>query len=184
MPAACRILSPASATWDPRSILLLCEDPAFSRSWEPLLDEGWTLILARSIRWEEPDRPLEGIRELLEECARLRRITTEGMVIAGVAQGAPLAMDAACEMGVPWLCVIPSFPRGYDVSALTAVPAHTAGAVLLGEHDPAATGARAVIAQLEAAGVKIIVKTMHGAGHELPADFGTYAAEALRALLS
>jgi predicted esterase len=105
------------------------------------------------------------------------------MIVAGASQGGVLAMQAANEAGLPWLSVVPSFPRGYDVGPFTAVPTHTAGAVLLGEHDPAAAGARAVVSQLEAAGVRITVKTMRGAGHELPPDFAAYAAEALRALL-
>ena len=84
------------------------------------------------------------------------------MVIAGVSHGAPLAVEAAHEAGVPWLCVIPSFPRGYDVGPLTAVPAHTAGAFLLGEHDPGNVRAQSLISQLQYAGARMDVRTDAG----------------------
>jgi predicted esterase len=178
----CLVLSPASATWEPRSLFLLREDVGPSRIWEPLLDEGWTLVAAQSISLDDGERAREQVRGLLADCARLRGITTEGMVIAGVSRGAPLAIEAAHEAGVPWLCVIPSFPRGYDVGPLTAVPSHTAGSFLLGEHDPENVRAQPLISQLQYAGVKVAVRVMPGAGHELPGDFAAYAAEALRKL--
>ena len=191
----CRVLSPSTATWDPRSLFIIhgrgSTAAEFSRRWQPLLDEGWTLIVPQSSQvydsagwcWDDAERARAEINQHWEDCRRKRGMDLEGMIVAGASQGGRLAMEAGNGAGLPWLSVIPSFPMGYDAHPLTAMPTHTAGALLLGELDPAAAGARMVISQLEAGGVRVTVRTMQGAGHELPPDFCTYAAEALRALL-
>jgi predicted esterase len=190
------VLSPSTATWDPRSLFIIHgrgnSAVEFSRHWQPLLDDGWTLIVPQSSQvydseswcWDDAELARAEVRQHWEDCRRKRGMDLAGMIVAGASQGGVLAMEAANEAGVPWLSVIPSFPRGYDVSPLMAVPSHTVGAILLGENDPAAARARTVISQLDAGGVRVIVKTMQGAGHELPPDFCDFAAEALRGLLA
>jgi hypothetical protein len=191
----CFVLSPASATWEPRSLFIIHGRGAtaaeFSRHWQPLLDEGWTLIVPQSSQvydsegwcWDNAELAHAEIRQHWEDCRRKRGMDLEGMIVAGASQGGRLAVEAANEAGLRWLSVIPSFPKRYDAGPLTAMPTHTVGAILLGEHDPAMEGALPVISQLESGGVKVIVKTMQGVGHELPDDFCGYAGEALRALL-
>ena len=187
----CRILSPAGATWEQRTLLLLHgrgETAAeFSPCWESLLDKGWTLIVAQSSQpwdsgsfcWDDMDRARAEVREILSDCQRLRGLTTEGMAIAGASQGARLAIEAAHEAGVPWLAVIPSFPSGYDTAPLMGVPGRARGGFLLGENDPANALSRAVISVLEGAGVSMAVRVMNIDGHKLPDDLARQAGEML-----
>jgi hypothetical protein len=102
--------------------------------------------------------------------------------MAGVSDGAPLAAEAASEAGLPWLCVTPAFPAGYDATPLAGVPRHTRCVFVLGENDPSNSRTRPVIAFLEAAGALIHTRTMAGAGQELPEDFAVHASEVLRSV--
>ncbi len=190
----CLVLAPSSATWEPRSLLVIHSrgDTAsrFSAHWADLVNEGWTLIVPQSSQvydsmsfcWDDADLARQELRNHLEDCRRKRGIETDGMVIAGASQGGRLALELAHESGVPWLCVIPAFPAGYDVAPMTAVPTHTRGAFLLGERDPASVNARRVIRALESGGVHVAAATMKDVGHDLPEDFPHQAADILRAL--
>ena len=191
----CRVLSPAGATWEQRTLLLLHGKgntaAEFSPHWEPLLNQGWTLIAAQSSQpydsgsfcWDDNDRARAEVREILMDCERLRMLSTEGIVIAGASQGARLAVEVAREAGVPWLGVIPLFPPGFDTAPLTGVPGRARGAFLLGENDPANTLSRALITALDRGGVSVRVRVMKGAGHELPDDLAAEAGEMLLELL-
>jgi len=191
----CRVLSPAGAAWEQRTLLLLHgrgETAAeFSPPWEPLLDQGWTLVVSQSSQpwdsgsfcWDDMDRARAEVREILSDCQRLRGLTTEGMVIAGASQGARLAIEVAHEVGVPWLAAIPSFPPGYDTAPLTGVRARARGAFILGENDPANARSRSVISSLEGAGVPIAVRVMKVDGHQLPDELARMAGEMLRELI-
>jgi hypothetical protein len=183
----CLVLAPSTATWEPRSVFVIHGrgDTAarFSKPWQPLVDEGWTLIVAPAgYSWDDRELARAEIRRHLEDCRSKRGLGTDGMVIAGAGEGGELALEMAHEAGVPWLSVIPSFSTGYDAGPLMAVPSHTRGAFLLGEHDPANSRALPVIAMMQSAGVQLIVRTMKGVGHDLPDDFSAHAREALRAL--
>ena len=58
------------------------------------------------------------------------------MVIAGASQGARLALELAVEAGIPALCVIPSFPSGYDASRLTSMAGRVPVGFIFGDRDP------------------------------------------------
>jgi predicted esterase len=154
------------------------------------VNEGWTLIVPQSSQvhdsmsfcWDDMDLARQELRSHLDDCRRKRGIEMDGMVVAGASQGGRLALELAYETGVPWLCAIPSFPAGYDVAPLIAVPAHTRGVFLLGEHDAASVNARRVISALESGGVHVVARTMKDVGHDLPVDFPAQVADALRAL--
>jgi len=190
----CLVLSPSSALWDQQTLLVLHrrgdEARRFAEYWTPLIDEGWTLVVPQSSQpwdsaswcWDHTDVARREVRTHLEECRTRRGLDPARMVVAGVSQGAPLAVETAGEAGLPWLCVIPSFPAGFDVTPLMAVPRHTRGVFLLGENDPGNARARPVIAALEAAGALIQTRTMAGAGHEMPEDFARHASDVLRLL--
>jgi predicted esterase len=148
-----------------------------------LVDEGWTLVVPQlSQPWDDRDLARREVRTHLEECRTRRGLDPARIVMAGASQGAPLAAEIANEAGLPWLCVIPDFPAGYDASRLAAVPRHTRGVFLLGEDEPANTRARPVIASLEAAGAFIQVRTMPGAARELPVNFAVHVSDVLRHL--
>jgi predicted esterase len=190
----CLVLAPSTATWEPRSLFLIHQrgDTAshFAAHWGELVNEGWTLIVPQSSQvydstsfcWDDMDLARQELRNHLDDSRRKRGIEMDGMVMAGASQGGRLALELAHETGVPWLCAIPSFPAGYDAAPLTAVPAHTRGAFLLGEHDAAGVNARRVITALESGGVHVIARTMKDVGHDLPEDFPAHVADALRAL--
>jgi predicted esterase len=120
------------------------------------------------------------VRAHLEECRTKRGLDPARMVAAGASQGARLAVEAGNEAGIPWLCVIPTFPAGYDPAPLAAVPRHTRGVFLLGETDPGNVHTRPLLSALQGAGASVDVRTMAGIGHELPNDFAARASEALR----
>lgn len=190
----CLVLAPSTATWEPRSLFIIHRrgDSAshFAAHWGELVNEGWTLIVPQSSQvydsmsfcWDDGELARQELRNHLEDCRRKRGIETDGIVIAGASQGGRLALELAHESGVPWLCAIPWFPEGYDVSPLIAVPTRTRGAVLLGEHDAASINTRRVIAALESGGVHVATRTMRNVGHDLPEDFPAHAADALRDL--
>ncbi len=185
----CLVLSPSSAVWDQQTLLLLHGrgDSArrFAEHWRPLVDEGWTLVVPQSSQpwdstswcWDDLDRARQEIRAHLEECRTKRGLDPSRIVAAGAFQGARLAVEVAAENGMPWLCVNPVFPTGYDASSLTAVPQHVRGVVLLGENE---AQSRSVMVAFQAIGVK--VRTMKDVRHELPDDFAARASEALRLL--
>jgi len=191
----CLVLAPSTATWEPRTLVVIHRrgDTAasFVGHWRQLVDQGWTLIVPQSSQvydsagfcWDDAELARRELRGHLDECRRKRGIQMDGMTIAGASQGGRLALELAHEAGLPWLSVIPSFPAGYDVSPLIAVPAHTRGALLLGEHDPANTRSRPVVSALESGGVRVIARTMREIGHDLPDDFTAQAAEALKDLM-
>jgi len=190
----CLVLAPSTATWEPRSLFVIHRrgDTAshFAAHWGQLVNEGWTLIVPQSSQvydsmgfcWDDMELARQELRNHLDDCRRKRGIETDGMVIAGASQGGRLALELAHESGVPWLCAIPAFPAGYDVAPLIAVPTHTRGAFLLGEHDAASVNARRVITGLESGGVHVVARTMKDVGHDLPDDFPAQVADALRAL--
>jgi hypothetical protein len=185
----CLVLSPSSALWDQQTLLLLHGrgDSArrFAEHWRPLVDEGWTLVVPQSSQpwdstswcWDDLDRARQEIRAHLEECRTKRGLDPSRIVAAGVSQGARLAVEVAAESGMPWLCVNPMFPPGYDASPLTAVPQHVRGVFLLGENE---VQSRSVVVSLQAIGVE--VRTMKAVGEELPEDFAASASEVLRLL--
>jgi predicted esterase len=191
----CLVLAPSTATWEPRTLVVIHRrgDTAasFVGHWRQLVDQGWTLIVPQSSQvydsagfcWDDAELARRELRGHLDDCRRKRGIQMDGMTIAGASQGGRLALELAHEAGLPWLSVIPSFPAGYDVSPLIAVPAHTRGAFLLGEHDPANTRSRPVVSALESGGVRVIARTMREIGHDLPDDFIAQAAEALKDLM-
>ena len=192
----CLVLAPSSATWEPRSLFLIHRkgDTAsgFAAHWGDLVNEGWTLIVPQSSQvhdsmgfcWDDMDLARQELRTHLDDSRRKRGIESDGMVFAGASQGARLALELAHEAGVPWLCVIPSFPAGYDVAPMTGVPTHTRGAFLVGDRDSAAANARRVIRALESGGVHIATGTMKDAGHDLPEGLAAQAADMLRALMA
>jgi predicted esterase len=106
----------------------------------------------------------------------------DGLVLAGSSQGAPLALEIAHETGVPWLCVIPGFPAGYDLGPLLGTPASLNGAFLVGEKDPLSARTLRIAEALRSAGAIVRTLVMPGVGHELPEDFSPYAREALISL--
>jgi predicted esterase len=190
----CLVIAPPTVPWASRSLFLIHwrGDTAsgFSTYWRPLVDEGWTLIVPQSSQvhdsasfcWDDTESALAELRQHLDDCRRKRGLVPSEMVFAGASQGARLALELAHENGSPWLCIIPSFPTGYDASPIAAVPSHVSGAFLLGELDHSNTRARPIISALESAGAPIITRIMKGVGHDFPEDFAALAREVLAAL--
>ncbi len=158
--------------------------------WRPLVDEGWTLVLPQSSQpfapgrfcWDDRELALREVRQHLDDSRRKRALSMDGLVIGGASQGAPLAVDIACEAGLPWIAVIPEFPRDYELSRLLAVPGRTRGAMIIGELDPAATRAHSIAAVLRSGGVAVSVRGVPGVGHDLLPPMVQAATEALREL--
>jgi predicted esterase len=190
----CLVLAPSSALWDQQTLLVLHRrgDSArnFADRWGALVDEGWTLVVPQSSQpwdsagwcWDDVDHAHREVRAQLEDCRTRRGLDLSRLVIAGASQGAPLAAETAQEAGLPWLCVIPSFPSGYDTARLAAVPRHTRGAFITGEKDPSSSHTRRIVEALQAAGASITTRTMEGVGHELPHDLARYASDALKTI--
>jgi predicted esterase len=190
----CLVLSPSSTLWDQQTLLLLHGrgDSArgFAEHWRPLVDEGWTLVVPQSSQpwdsaswcWDDGDLARREILTHLEECRMKRGLDPARIVAAGASDGARLAVEIAHEAGLPWLCVIPTFPAGYDPAPLAAVPLHTRGVFLMGERDPENVRTRPVVLALQGAGASVELRTMPGTGHEIPEDFASRASEALRLL--
>ena len=133
-------LGPADADGSPQA-----GDSArhFADRWGALVDEGWTLVVPQSSQpwdsagwcWDDVDRARGEVRAHLEDCRSRRGLDLSRLVIAGASQGAPLAAELAQEAGLPWLCVIPSFPSGYDAARLAGVLPEGRRNALLGKRD-------------------------------------------------
>jgi predicted esterase len=195
------ILAPATATWAPRSLFVIHRNgdtaAGFSHYWRPLVNEGWTLIIPQSSRpcaggtgpegtgfcWDDAVTAVQELRVHLEECQRKRGLGPDGMIIAGTAEGARLALEIAGEGGLPWLCVTPLLSTPFDARSLTAVPSRTKGAFLLGGAHADRDHTRFLIRDLESSGVDITIRVMEEAGDDLPEDFATIAAGLLRPLI-
>lgn len=187
----CLVLSPSTTLWDQQTVLLLHgrADSArhFAEPWRALVDEGWTLVVPQSSQpwdseswcWDDEDRARREILTHLDECRMKRGLDPARMVAAGASDGARRAVEIGHEAGIPWLCVIPTFPAGYDAAPLASVPRHTRGVFLIGENDPENVWSRPVLSALQGAGASVEVRTMPGVGHELPPDFAVRASEAL-----
>ncbi|HVO39083.1 MAG TPA: hypothetical protein VMV03_08650 [Spirochaetia bacterium] len=186
----CLILGPSTALWSARTILAIhgkgnnARD--FARAWEPLLDEGWTLVVPQSTQeyrdggfcWDEADTARDELRAHLDKAAR-QGVDLEELVIAGVSQGAQFALEMGRERSRPWLCVVPSFPRNFDISAWSAGVPLPPGGFIFGELDPARAGAQPVLRSLESVCVGVTVRIMKGVGHALPDDFAVHASSVL-----
>jgi predicted esterase len=192
----CSIISPATSLWEPRSLLLLHRWGGSSREsascWQGLVDEGWTLVLPQSSQpcgqgrfcWDDRALAAQEVRQHLDDCMRKRALSMDGLVIGGASQAAPIAMDLACEAGLPWIAVIPSIPRDFELSRLLAVPGRTRGVMVFGELDSAGARTRSVAGMLQSGGVSVSVRSVPGVGHYLTAPMVRAAAEALRDLAS
>jgi hypothetical protein len=197
----CMILAPATATWAPRSLFLVHRNgdtaAGFCRHWSPLVDEGWTLIIPQSSQacaegpsghgagfcWGHTETALRELHVHLEECQRRRGIGPDGMIVAGAGEGAGLVLRIAGEAGLPWLCVAPVLSAPFDARPLTAVPTRTRGAILLGSQTENRDHTRALIRELESGGVDFTVRLMEWTGDDLPGEFASTAADALRQLM-
>jgi len=160
-----QVLSPSTTLWDQQTLFVIHGPGEIPHGriaqWSPLTDEGWTLVFPQ---WEAPAQ----LRTHLEECRTKRGLDPARIVIAGVSEGAPPALELAGEAGLPWLCVSPALPAGYDLTPLTAVPQRTRGAVI------DAAGSR-LAAMLRDAGVSVKAVA-------LAEPFAVIASEALKAI--
>jgi predicted esterase len=180
---SCSVLAPASVPGAPRAIMAFHQRSqsarAFTRHWAPLVDEGWTLVVPESSQpfgsgsfcWDDHERAMAEARRHLEDCVRLRGLSAERMVIAGASQGARLALELGREAGLPWLCVIPGLPAGYEAGPASGRGPGVRGAFILGERDPHSIRGRSIMDALRFSGTDVREVVMPGVGHELPPDF-------------
>lgn len=131
MNGECLVLGPSTSLWSARTLLVIhgkgnnARD--FAEHWRPLVNEGWTLLVPQSSQeyedggfcWDNAEQARVELRKHLEKAAR-QGVDLEELVIAGVSQGAQFALELARERSRPWLCVVPSFPKDFDVSAWSA----------------------------------------------------------------
>jgi hypothetical protein len=101
-----QVLSPATSLWDQQTLLVIHGPGVVPRgvlaAWSPLTDEGWTLVF---LRWDTAGQ----LREDLQDCRR-RGLDPDRIVLAGVAEGAPYALELAGETGRPCVCVSEADP--------------------------------------------------------------------------
>ena len=114
-----QVLSPATALWDQQTLFVVHGPGQFPRgrvaAWSPLTDEGWTLVFPH---WESP----ADLREHLQDCRR-RGLDRSRVVIVGVSDGAPVALQLARDVGLPCLRVSEGEPLAVIASeALKAIP--------------------------------------------------------------
>jgi len=139
---------------------------------------GWILLAPQSSQpsghgvycWDDAERGRVELSTHWDEFFAMEGSAPALRIIAGVSQGARLAFELAQEKGVPYICMVPSFPKDYHPNP-GACGTFTKGVFLLGEKDPANSRAQPVIAQLEAAGASVVIRIMEGIGHDFPADF-------------
>jgi predicted esterase len=187
----CTVLSPSSALWEQQALVLLHmrggSGAEFRAQWLPLVDDGWTLVSLQSSQpfrsggfcWDDAELGRREILEQMDECRRVRGIDFGRVVMVGASQGARMAFEVTQQMAVPWLCVIPTFPAGYDSAPFIASRSRDRGAFILGAEDPANDRTRQLVISLQAAGAEVRTHSMPGTSHELPDDLPSLAREAL-----
>jgi len=114
-----QVLSPATALWDQQTLFVVHGPGAAPRgrmaAWGPLTDLGWTLVLTN---WESA----ADLRELLERC-RTRGLDRSRVVVVGVSDGGPPAVELAREVGLPCVRVSEGEPLAVIArEALKAIP--------------------------------------------------------------
>jgi len=114
-----QVLSPATALWDQQTLFVVHGPGPAPRgrmdAWSPLTDEGWTIVLTS---WESA----EDLRELLERCRR-RGLDRSRVVVVGVSDGGPQAVELARDVGLPYLRVSEGEPLAViSREALKAIP--------------------------------------------------------------
>lgn len=190
----CMAIRPPSGT-EPAGVLMAIHwrgdnSVEFSRRWRHLPDRrGWILLAPQSSQpfdcdtfcWDDAERGRAELRTHWDEFFAMEGRRFPRLVIAGSSQGGRLAFELAQEKGVPYLCMIPSFPRDYKPQP-GGGGAFARGVFLLGEDDPANSRTRSVIAALEAAGAEAATRLMKGVGHDFPTDFPAYLDEILAEL--
>lgn len=148
--------------------------------------EGWILLLPQSSQpvdrgtfgWDDAERGREELSAHWDEFFAMEGRTFPRRIVAGASQGGRLAFELAQRKAVPYLAMIPSFPRGYK-PAPGPTGTFTRGVFLLGEKDPANARTWSVYEELEAAGADVSVRTMKGTGHDFAPDFTGILGEAL-----
>jgi predicted esterase len=160
----------------------------FASHWEPLAEEGgWTLVIPQSSQvldsrgycWDDVELGKKEIVKCIESLDSQYGIKRGKLLIAGASQGGRLAFEIAHEIGAPFLCVIPSFPKGYEGSVRGRKGSGVPGVFMLGERDGANERSRPVIDAHLAGGAWARVRIMKGVGHHLPPDFAAPIAEVL-----
>jgi hypothetical protein len=114
-----QVFSPSTALWDQQTLFVVHGPGEIPRGridyWSPLVDEGWTLVFPR---WETPAH----LRGHLEDC-RKRGLDRSRVVILGVSEGGPFALELAREVGLPCLRVSGTeAPAVIASEALKAIP--------------------------------------------------------------
>jgi len=132
----CLVIGPSTTAWSARTLLVIHGDgenaSSAAKEWRSLVDEGWTLLVPEGFCWTDTRTAMEEL-SLQVEKARCQGVETEDIVVAGVRDGAPVALSFATQRGLPWLCVFPRFPLDYAVTAGTATV--SAGVILLDDED-------------------------------------------------
>jgi hypothetical protein len=94
-----QVLSPSTSLWDQQTLFVVHGPGDIPRGqmarWSPLADQGWTLAFPQ---WETPAH----LREHLEGC-RTRGLDRSRVVIVGVSEGGPFALELAREVGLPYV---------------------------------------------------------------------------------
>jgi hypothetical protein len=114
-----QVLSPATALWDQQTMFVVYGPGEVPRGriarWSPLTDQGWTLVFPE---WETPVH----LRERLEDC-RTRGLDRSRVVIVGVSDGEPFALQLARDVGLPFLPVTGAEPpAAIAAEARKAIP--------------------------------------------------------------
>ena len=113
-----QVFSPATALWDQQTMFVVHrpgKPPAdLVARWSPLTDQGWTLVFPG---WSTP----ADLRQGLEECRTRRGLDRSRVVIVGVSEGGPAALQLASEVGLP--CLRLEGTEALDVIASEAVKA-------------------------------------------------------------
>ena len=114
-----QVVSPATSVWDQQTLFVIHGPGRIPRgtvaAWSSLTDEGWTLVFPH---WETP----EHLREHLQDCRR-RGFDRSRVVIVGVSEGGPAAVELAREVGLPYLQVSEAdAPAAVASQALRAIP--------------------------------------------------------------
>jgi len=151
----------------------------FLARWRPSTDRrGWILLAPQSSQpcgngiycWDDAERGRAELGSHWDGFFATEGVRFERRIIAGASQGGRLAFELAQQKGVPYLCMIPSFPKGYRPSP-GPDGSFTRGVFLLGERDPANSRSWSVIEELETLGASVETRSMKGTAHGFPPDF-------------
>jgi len=166
------------------------------QTWEPILKLGWMLAMPQSSQlgspnsfvWDDTSRAREEIIYQYEQLTKKHSIDSTRVILAGMSQGAAMAIQVSLRRLVPvrgFFAVVPGSRQIVmeDFDELLASKHDIRGYLVVGCRDPRYEMLRQIHTLLNQSGIPCEMENHPEMGHEYPINFDQSIAKALKFLL-